>query len=77
MAPLKYPDTVRIGARVSEIGEDRFVMDYCVVSEALGRVAAKGQGLIVAYDYNKGEKAPLPAEARKRIEALESSNRRP
>ncbi|HEX6622399.1 MAG TPA: acyl-CoA thioesterase, partial [Pyrinomonadaceae bacterium] len=30
--PLTYPDTVSIGARVSEIEDDRFTMSYAVVS---------------------------------------------
>jgi acyl-CoA thioester hydrolase len=73
IAPLTYPDTIRIGARVTEFGDDSFVMQYCVVSEKLGRVAAKGQGLLVSYDYENGKKAPVSQTIKDRIEALESS----
>lgn len=59
-APLYYPDTVRIGTRISEIGEDRFTMEYLVASARLGRVAATGGGIVVSYDYAGKRKAPMP-----------------
>jgi len=69
--PLTYPDTVSVGAKVSGIEVDRYVMKYAVVSHAHGRVAAEGEGLIVSYDYRALGKAPLPDEIKRRIEALE------
>ena len=69
--PLEYPDTVSVGARVSEVGEDRFPMEYLIVSHRHARVAAEGVGLIVAYDYREKRKAALPDEIRKRIETVE------
>src|SRR5688500_1058130 len=50
--PLSYPDTVRVGARVSELGVDRFTMEYRVVSVSSGALAAEGFGVVVAYDYD-------------------------
>ncbi|PCC69423.1 acyl-CoA thioester hydrolase [Nannocystis exedens] len=63
-APLTYPDTVILGARAEDIGDDRFTMRYRVVSERLDRIAAEGEGRIVSFDYDAGVKAPLPAEIR-------------
>src|SRR5438876_5738900 len=40
--PLAYPDTVSVGARVSQVGEDRLTMEHVVVSRRLGAVAAVG-----------------------------------
>lgn len=70
--PLAYPDTVRVGARATEVAADRFTMEYRIVSETLGEIAADGGGVIVAYDYAAGWKAPLPVPVRERIRALES-----
>lgn len=70
--PLTYPDRVVVGVRVGEIGADRFVMHYRVVSTQHGRVAAEGEGVIVAYDYRSQRKAALPAPVRVRIEAVEA-----
>ncbi|MFW6010363.1 MAG: acyl-CoA thioesterase [Gemmatimonadota bacterium] len=58
--PLFHPDEVAVGARVSDLGEDRFTMEYRVVSVDQEAVAAEGQGLVVSYDYEAGRKAPLP-----------------
>lgn len=69
-APLTYPDTVTLGARAEDLGDDRFTMRYRVVSERLDRVAAEGEGRIVSFDYRAGVKAPLPAEVRAAILAL-------
>ena len=66
-APLTYPDTVRIGARISEIGSDRFTMEYVVASRRLDRVAAAGGGVVVSYDYQAGTKVPLPAAWRQAL----------
>jgi acyl-CoA thioester hydrolase len=68
---LDYPDTVRIGTRVSEVLEDRFRMVYTAVSERHGRVAAEGEGWIVSYDYRHQRKAPLPEAIRRAITDLE------
>jgi acyl-CoA thioester hydrolase len=67
--PLFYPDVAWTGCRASELGEDRFLSEYRVVSEAQGEVVAEGSGLIVAYDYGIGAKARLPDAVRARIEA--------
>lgn len=69
--PLTYPDTVSVGVRVPEIGEDRFSVDYVVVSHQHGRVAAQGSSVIVSYDYTNARKAPVPEIVRQRILELE------
>ncbi len=72
-APLTFPDTVTVGARVSEVGADRFTMEYEVRSERLGgALAAAGTGVIVAYDYRGLAKAELPDEIALRIRELEA-----
>lgn len=62
--PLRFPDTAWTGARATEVLDDRFAMEYRVVSGAQGAVAAEGSALIVSYDYSRREKAPLPESVR-------------
>jgi acyl-CoA thioester hydrolase len=69
---LAYPDTVMIGARVIEIGSDRFTMEYRLVSQHLQKVAAEGKGTLVAYNYREKRKTELPESIRKNIQALEN-----
>ncbi len=69
--PLTYPDTISVGTRVSDIQEDRFLMHYRVVSHTHGIIAAEGDGLIVSYDYNQNQKAPIPKRILEKIRDLE------
>lgn len=71
--PLTYPDTVSVGTRILTIEEDRFVMEYIVVSQNRNIVAAEGEGVIVSFDYRKGAKALLPDEVKRRIKTIEAS----
>jgi acyl-CoA thioester hydrolase len=70
-APLVWPDEIEVGTRVTELSTDRFTMRYEVRSERLGRVAAEGFGVIVAYDYHALTKAVLPEDVVAGIRALE------
>jgi len=70
--PLTYPDVVTASAEAIDLGEDRFTMRYRVHSRQHGRLAAEGEGRIVCFDYRNNCKAPLPANIRAAIEAVES-----
>ena len=39
--PLGYPDTLKVGARVTEITDERITMEHRVVSTKLGEVALR------------------------------------
>jgi acyl-CoA thioester hydrolase len=69
--PLTWPDSVLVGARTVEVGEDRFTQEYRLVSRAQGAVAAEGGGVLVAFDYAANRKVPLPDAVREAIRALE------
>lgn len=72
--PVVYPDTVVVGARAIEVGEDRFTHEYRLVSRRMGDVAAEGGALLISYDYAAGRKTPLPPEVRAAIERIETRN---
>ena len=69
--PLTYPDTISVGARIPKLEEDRFTMEYLLVSHRLNAVAAEGTGTIVTFHYERGQKVPIPEELRRRIERIE------
>lgn len=71
--PLSYPDKVLIGAKVASIEEDRFVMNYLVVSHKHQKVAAEGEGVIVTFNYKEGKKVAVPEVVRKSIFDIEKS----
>ncbi|MEL6674799.1 MAG: thioesterase family protein [Bacteroidota bacterium] len=61
MFPMTYPDTAVVGVRVTEIEEDRFIMESGIFSKRHHRIAALSKQIIVPYDYGTLRKAPLPA----------------
>ncbi len=71
--PLEYPDSVTIGTRISELKDDRFMMDTVIVSHKLQEIAAHGQQKLVIYDYQNHVKAALPQHVREQITEIEAS----
>lgn len=69
--PLFYPDTVLVGARAAEVEEDRFVHAYEAISLTNGVIVAEGTGVVVSFDYERRQKAPLPPAVRRKIEEME------
>ena len=69
--PLYHPDTAIVGGRAVEMEDDRFTMEYLVMSEASGELAAEGAGVVVSYDYDARRKCPIPEEVAATIAALE------
>ena len=58
--PLFYPDTAIVATRASDVGEDRFTMEYLMVSESADAVAAEGSGIVVSFDYVNRKPVPIP-----------------
>jgi acyl-CoA thioester hydrolase len=69
--PLKYPDTVHVGARITRIGNSSLQIENCIVSESLGIVAATAESTIVMLDYTTNKTVRVSAEMRRIIGELE------
>lgn len=69
--PLTYPDRVRVGVRVKEVGEDRLVVHHRVVSVRHERIAAEGDGVVVMFDYRNNRKARVSETLAAAIARLE------
>ena len=68
--PIVYPDSVQVGARVTEVADDRFTMAYMII-KGDGQVAAEGSGVIVSYDYEAHSKTALPEAVRDAIRSID------
>jgi acyl-CoA thioester hydrolase len=68
--PITWPDTVKVGARVTNVSHDRFTMEYAI-HRGDGRLAAEGQGVVVSFDYQQQTKTPLPESVREAIRATD------
>ena len=70
--PLTYPQSLKVGTRISTLKTDSFSMDYGIFINADDPVlAACGSGRIVCFDYRNKTRAPLPEAVTQRIKALE------
>jgi len=56
---------------VSSMSEDRYTVDYRIVSTAKNEVTTDGDTVVVTFDYRAQRKIAIPAEMKKKIEQLE------
>jgi acyl-CoA thioester hydrolase len=71
--PLTYPDTIRIAARIAQLGDDRMTMEHIIVSLDQKAIVTEGQSTIVTFHYAENRKVSVTEELRRRIEALEAT----
>jgi acyl-CoA thioester hydrolase len=69
--PVKYPDTLRAGAKVISFGTDRFTIRHVLVSRTTGEMVTEGEAVVVCIDYRSNAKVVVPDVLRRRIEELE------
>jgi acyl-CoA thioester hydrolase len=75
--PLKFPDRVWVGARVTDLQSDRMTFEHKVVSRVWDDVACEGTAVLVSYDYRNGSKCPVPDTVRRALEELEAQTKVP
>ncbi|MFQ5628337.1 MAG: acyl-CoA thioesterase [bacterium] len=68
---LTFPDSLCVGARTTEIRDDRYIMELKIYSHHHEAIAAIGTADMVAFDYKNNKKAMLPLHIRQNIEVLE------
>ena len=68
---LHYPDTVRVGARVSRIGRTSMIMEHAIFSQRLQQIAAYGLSTVVMFDYQANRPRRMPEELQATLERLE------
>ena len=73
--PLKFPDHIWVGARVTDLQPDRMTFEHKVVSWAWDAVACEGTAVIVSYDYRNECKCAVPEKVRKLIEEMEAQTK--
>lgn len=72
LRPVTYPAIVRVGARVSELGNSSMRMEYGVERvDAPDDLCAKGTSVVVLVRYATLQKVRVPDEMRAAIDALE------
>jgi acyl-CoA thioester hydrolase len=70
-SPAALGETLKVGLRVSRVGETSLVFDF-EVRGGDGRLVAEGSTVHVAFDYGVQRPVPVPEEWRRRIESHEA-----
>lgn len=70
-ASIHYGQQVRVGVRVSHLGNKSMTMEYRLEDAQSGEGLASGSTTVVAYDYRAQETIPIPDRWRKTIAQIE------
>lgn len=70
-APVHYGDAVQTGVRTKKIGGKSIIVEQAVVDVATGKEMAKGEVVMVTYDYRAQKTTSVPEEWRKIISEFE------
>lgn len=73
-APTHYGDEIKTGVRTKKIGGKSIVVEQAVLDAKTGREMAKGEVVMVTYDYHTGKTIPVPDAWREKITAFERLN---
>jgi len=71
LAPVVFGIPIKVGARVSKLGNKSMTMEQNIINAETGNVFATAEIIMVAYDYHAEKTIPIPDEWRKTIEKFE------
>lgn len=74
-AQLHFPDTVRIGSRISQLGRTSLTMEHSIASTRQNKIVAESTSVIVVFNYQMQRPIPIPADVRQAIERLETASK--
>ena len=66
-APVEYGDPVKVGVRVSKLGNKSMRVEQGIFHAESGEMQASGYVILVAYDYHARKTVPIPAKMRDNI----------
>ncbi len=70
-APILLGQKVRVGVRITRMGNKSFTMSYRVEDTDNGRPLAEAESVQVAYDYRNGATMPIPPSWRQIVATFE------
>jgi len=73
LAPIFYGQEIRIGVRVSRIGNKSLTFEYQIEDAGTGQVTTRAETVMVYYDYRTRASAPVSAEWREKISQFEET----
>jgi len=71
---VHYPAALEVGARVSEIRNRSFTLEYEIYQQGSDELVADGSSVVVWVDYEANKAIPLPEGLRAAIQQFEGSS---
>jgi len=72
LEPIYYGQNIKVGARIAKFGNKSMTCEQNIVDDDTGKELAKGEVVIVTYDYRKEKTVPIPQEWREKITQFEN-----
>jgi acyl-CoA thioester hydrolase len=73
LRPVTFPDTVQTEVGCNHVGNSSFNLVYRIWSDTQQQYVAKGETVVVYFDYQAGASTPLTEDLRANIAALEET----
>ena len=71
LEPIYFGQNIKVGVHAAKLGSKSMTWEQNIVDTDTGREAARGEVIIVTYDYKDEKTIPVPSEWRERITAFE------
>jgi acyl-CoA thioester hydrolase len=71
LEPIYFGQNIKVGVRVTRLGNKSMTWEQNIVDAGTGRELAKGEVIVVAYDYGAGKTISVPQEWREKITEFE------
>ena len=62
-----YPDTIRVGTRIAELGRSSMTLGHAVFSNSHRAIVADGQTVVVFFDFQRQRPTRIPPEIREKL----------
>jgi acyl-CoA thioester hydrolase len=66
-APLTYPDTIYVGAKIETIEGLKITIKHSIVSKKQNRLVAEGEAQIIWYDYENQKRASISEALKQKL----------
>jgi len=71
LAPIYFGEQIKVGVRAAKLGNKSMTWDQNIVDAKTGKELAKGEVVMVTYDYKEEKTINLPHEWREKIKGFE------
>jgi acyl-CoA thioester hydrolase len=71
LAPIDYEEPIRVGMRISRIGNKSLTMEYVIENMDTSEVKSRAEFIMVTYDYNQKKSVSVWPEWRQIISSFE------